>query len=81
MLKFIFQLFAISLLLTVSTRSEEFSNILINGNERISDDTIIVFSELPENKFLDESSINDVLKNYINLDFSKMFPFKLKIKI
>ena len=80
MLKFIFQLFAISLLLTVSTRSEEFSNILINGNERISDDTIIVFSELPENKFLDESSINDVLKKLYKSGFFKDVSIQIKNK-
>ena len=80
MLKFIIKLFAIILFLTVLARSEEFNNILIKGNERISDETIIVFSELPKNNFLDENSINDVLKNLYKSGFFKDVIVKIENK-
>ncbi len=80
MSKLILYLFALFIFSTASSRSEVFDNILINGNERISDDTIIVFSELPDNKFLDENSINNVLKNLYKSGFFKDVTVKVENK-
>ena len=65
MLKFLIQFIIFSLLLTFSSYSNNYKKIIINGNERISDDTIVVFSEIAENQSLDENSINDILKRFI----------------
>ena len=69
--KFIFQIFLIFISLTISARSQEFDNVLINGNERISNETILVFSDLPGEKFLDENSINIILKKLYKSGFFK----------
>ena len=70
MFKFISQFF-ILFILTGLARAEEFNNILINGNERVSEETILVFSDLSNKNFLDENSINDVLKKLYDSGFFK----------
>ena len=80
MLKYILQILTIFILLTLSARSEKFDNILINGNERISDETILVFSEIPKEKFLDENSINIILKKLYNSGFFKDVVVKIDNK-
>ena len=80
MLKCIFQIFIIFIMLSISSRSEEFNDILINGNKRISDDTIIVFSEIPKKQFLDESSINVILKKLYQSGFFKDVVVKIENK-
>ena len=77
MLKYIFHFFFILIFLTTPTISEEFDNIIINGNERISDKTIQIFSELPNEKFLDENSTNIILKNLYKTGFSETVIIKL----
>ena len=81
MSKFIIQIFVVILLVTVSVRSEEFDSILIKGNERISDETILIFSELPNNQSLDENSINTVLKKLYNSGYFKDVLIKVENKI
>ena len=53
-----------------------FANLIkkieIQGNNRISDDTIKLFSEIKENEFLDKKDLNLILKIYIILIFLKM---------
>jgi outer membrane protein insertion porin family len=80
MFKFIFQILTILIILTSSLKSDEFENILIKGNKRISDETIIVFSELPKNKFLDENSINEVLKKLYQSGFFNDVVVKIENK-
>ena len=62
MLKFFIQFILISILFISSSFSKNFEKIIINGNERISKETILVFSEIKDNEPLDENSINDALK-------------------
>ena len=71
MFKFFFKLFIIFFFLSSLSESKNFNNILINGNKRISNETILVFSEISENKFLDENSINEVLKKLYKTGFFK----------
>ena len=80
MYKLIYKIFIISLLFVAPTRSQEFDNILINGNIRISNETILVFSEIPNEKFLDEYSINSILKNLYNSGFFKDVSVKIENK-
>jgi outer membrane protein insertion porin family len=69
MFKFILQFFILFIFLTCLAKAEEFNNILINGNERVSEETILVFSDLSNKNFLDENSINDVLKKLYDSGF------------
>ena len=80
MLKYVFQILSVIIFLTTSSNSENFNNISVNGNERISDETIVVFSELPTNRFLDENSINIILKNLYQTGFFKDVIVKIENK-
>ena len=46
--------------------SKNYNKIIINGNDRISDETIILFSEINEFDSLNEDSLNKMLKNLYN---------------
>ena len=71
MFKFFFKFLIFFLLLTFSTYSKNYEKIIINGNERISNETIVVFSEIIENQSLDENSINNILKKLYKSGFFK----------
>jgi len=71
MFKFFIQLFLLSILLTFSSYSKNYEKIIINGNERISNETILVFSEIQDSKALDENSINEILKKLYKSGFFK----------
>ncbi len=71
MSKIFFKFFIFLFLFTNNSESKNFINILINGNERISNDTILVFSDISNKKFLDENSINSILKRLYETGFFK----------
>ena len=71
MFKFFFHLIILYFFLTFSSYSKNYENIIISGNERISDETILVFSDISEDKSLDENSINVILKNLYKSGFFK----------
>ena len=71
MFKFFFHLIILSIFLSSSSYSKNYEKIIINGNERISNETILVFSEISEDKSLDENSINDILKKLYKSGFFK----------
>ena len=51
--------------------SETISKIEINGNDRISDETIELFSEVSVNDNINKNIINDILKNLYKTNFFK----------
>lgn len=77
MLKFFIQLISLSIFLAFSAYSKNYEKIIVNGNERISNETILVFSEIQDNKALDENSINEILKKLYKSGFFK----DVKVKI
>ena len=54
-----------------SSKAEILDKIIVKGNERISDDTIIMFTETTKGKFLDEEKLNTILKNLYDTGFFK----------
>ena len=80
MFKFIIRFFILFFFLTGLVKTEEFNNILINGNDRIANETIIVFSDISNKNFLDENSINDVLKKLYDSGFFKSISIAIKNK-
>ena len=78
MFKIIFQFIVFSFFITFSVYSKNYEKIIINGNERISDETILVFSEVDNDQFLDENLINDILKKLYNSGFFKDVSIKLE---
>ncbi|MDC1344319.1 outer membrane protein assembly factor BamA [Pelagibacteraceae bacterium] len=77
MFRFFIQLFLISIFLTFSAYSKNYEKIIINGNDRISNETILVFSEIQDNKSLDENSINEILKKLYKSGFFKDVTVKI----
>ena len=77
MLKFFIQFILFSIFLAFSAYSKNYEKIIVNGNERISNETILVFSEIQDNKALDENSINEILKKLYKSGFFK----DVKVKI
>jgi len=71
MSKIILQFIVFCIFLNFPSYSENYENIIINGNERISNETILVFSEISDEKFLDENSINEILKKLYESGFFK----------
>ena len=67
MFKFFIQIILLSIFLTISSYSKNYEKIIINGNERISNETILVFSEIPNDKTLDDNSLNEVLEKDENV--------------
>ena len=78
MLKFFLHFIIIFIFFTFSAYSKNYEKIIINGNERISNETILVFSEIIENKSLDENSINDILKKLYKSGFFKDISVKIE---
>ncbi len=75
----IFLKFTICWLLLISPLlSKDFNEISINGNVRISDETIKIFSEITNETFLDENSLNLILKNLYKTGFFKDINLKIE---
>ncbi|MDC1090982.1 outer membrane protein assembly factor BamA [Candidatus Pelagibacter ubique] len=78
MFRFFIQLILLSFFLAFSSYSKNYEKIIINGNERISNETILVFSEIQDNKPLDENSINEILKKLYKSGFFKDVTVKIE---
>ena len=59
------------LLLTFSSvkANEIINKIVINGNQRISDETIKIYGEIDKNKKINENGINQIIKNLYSTNF------------
>ena len=64
--------------MTFSVFSKNYEKIIVNGNDRISDETILVFSEITDDKNLSENLINEILKNLYKSGFFKDVNVKLE---
>ena len=78
MFRFFIQLILLSIFLTFSSYSKNYEKIIINGNERISNETILVFSEIQDNIPLDENSLNEILKKLYKSGFFKDVTVKIE---
>ena len=61
-MKIFFKILFILLILINSVNSERIKNIKVDGNQRISSETIKIFTELELNKDYDLNELNDVVK-------------------
>ena len=78
MFRFFIQFIVLTIFITFSSYSKNYENIVINGNERISNETILVFSKISKVKSLDENSINDILKRLYKSGFFKDVSVKIE---
>jgi len=78
MFKFFFHLIILSIFLTFSSYAKNYEKIIINGNDRISNETILVFSEISEDQSLNENSINNILKKLYKSGYFKDVSVKIE---
>ncbi len=71
----------IYLLLTTSLRSEIIDEINIEGNQRISKDTIIMFADVSVKDNLSDKDLNEILKKLYNTNFFDLVSVKIINKI
>ena len=57
------------LLFCFSAKAASIKNIIINGNERISDETILMFADININEQIDNTKINQIIKDLYNSNF------------
>ena len=60
-----------------SANSNLINDIKIKGNDRISEETIILFSEVKINQVLTNDDLNDILKNLYNTNFFENISLKI----
>ncbi len=69
MLNFLIKITAIFFLFLVSAKSEILKKFEISGNKRISNNTIIIFSEIKLNEEVTKSKLDKVIKNLYKTNF------------
>ena len=74
-------IFLLSLLIITPAISEIVKKIVIQGNERISDETIKIFSEIKAGEDLSEEDLNISLKNLYETNFFKNVTLKINNNI
>ena len=57
------------ILLSFNLKAEIIKDIKVNGNQRISEETIIVLGQIKINDDYDDNKLNDTLKNLYNSNF------------
>ncbi len=80
MKKFIYFIL-INLLLSTLSHADKIEKISINGNSRISDKTVILFSKAKINQDVNEDDLNNFIKNLYETDFFKEVNIKFKNNI
>ena len=78
MFKFFIHFTILSFFLIFSSYAKNYERIIINGNERISSETILVFSEISEDQSLNENSINNILKKLYKSGYFKDVSVKIE---
>ena len=78
MFKFLIQFILFAIFLTFSSYSKNYEKVIVNGNVRISNETILVFAEIQDANALDENSINEILKKLYKSGFFKDVTVKIK---
>ena len=71
----------INLLLSTHSFANKIEKILINGNSRITDNTVILFSKAKINQDVNEDDFNNFIKNLYETDFFKKVNIKFKNNI
>ena len=70
-IKFLTLIFALNLFINNSSFSEQLKSIHIEGNERLADETIILFSNLKIGDDIDSNIINNTFKNLFKTNYFK----------
>ena len=74
----LYKIFILLLFLTVSSLAETVDNIEINGNKRLSNDSILVFTKIEIDKNYTSEDLNAILKNLYKTNFFKDVNVRIK---
>ena len=74
MFKNFFITLTIFFFIITSALSEKIKKIEVNGNQRISSETIILFGEIDTDKDLNDKELNFIIKNLYKF-FSKLYVY------
>ena len=77
-MKNFFTLLCLFLLFFSTLRAEVLKEVVISGNERVSDDTILIYGKIEINQNIDEKNINNILRNLYETNFFKDVNVKLE---
>ncbi len=80
-LKFILIPFCILILSVNNLKAETVNQIIVEGNDRISPDTVIMFSGISVNDDLSENDLNQVLKQLYGSNFFELVSVKIENNI
>ena len=69
------------LLLLSNSLSEIITDIKISGNQRISNETIILFSDIKKNNEVNNNDLNQILKNLYGTNFFKDISLEIKNRV
>ena len=61
--------FLIAYLFTFPLKAENINNIIINGNKRVSDETVKIYGEIKDTKIYSETKSNQILRNLYDTGF------------
>ena len=67
--KIIYLSFFILVFYTSAIKAEILKEVIITGNDRISDETLIVYGEIQKNKNYTQDEINTIIKNLYDTKF------------
>ena len=67
----IFKLLLILTLITLPVNSEILKKIEVEGNQRVSSETIKIFTQTKINTDLDSNNLNEIIKNLYSTNFFK----------
>ena len=73
----LFKINLIILFITTLCCAEIVNNIEVNGNKRLSRESIIVFTKIEESKNYSDKDLNEALKNLYNTNFFKKIDLKI----
>ena len=80
-MKIIFKTILILFIITISASSEIVKEIKVDGNERVSTETVKIFSGVKINSDLTSNQINDILKNLFSTNYFSDISINLKNNI
>ena len=80
-MKIIFKSILILIFISISANSEVIKEIKVNGNKRVSSETIKIFTEIKVNNDLSTNQLNDVLKKLYSTNFFSNVEINVKKNI
>jgi len=81
MFNFLSKIIFFVLFFIISVNAEILKKIEINGNKRISDESIVIFSDLKINKDVSKSNLDSAIKNLYKTNFFKNINFSFENQV